>query len=68
MGKFTALAQSYINYVQDIKQFSDMPKWRRELAIYNSKPPKKVSLSPSTMDDAHKALEHILSISPSRSK
>ena len=61
MGKFTALAQAYINYVNDLKSFSDMPLWKRELAVYNSRPSKPVSLAPSTMEDAYKALTNLKS-------
>lgn len=56
---YSAKAQAYINYINDLKQFSNMPRWKRELATYNNKPAKKVSLSPSTMDDAHKAINSL---------
>jgi hypothetical protein len=55
MSQYTAKAQAYINYINDLRLFMNIPLWLRQLNGYNSRPPKKVSLSPSTMDDAHKA-------------
>lgn len=65
MGKFTAKAQAFVNYIQDIKTFATMPLWKRELAAYNSRPAKQITL-PST--ETKNLVEDLLKRYPAKSR
>ena len=67
MTPYSALTQTYINYINDLRQFSYMPLWKRELAGYNSRSPKPVTLPSVEREDGIKALNSILSLPISHS-
>ncbi len=56
MSQFTALAQAYVNYIQDTAQFKEVPLWKRQLHGYHSRPSKPVTLPLADSSTAHKAL------------
>ena len=56
MSIYSAKVQAYLNYINDLRQFSNMPLWQRQLAGYNNKPAKPVTLPPVDRETAHKAL------------
>ncbi len=59
MSEFTAKAQAYINYINDIKYLDKMEPWKRELSLYHSKNKASITLPPSSMEDAKQAYDSL---------
>jgi hypothetical protein len=50
----------YISYINALKYFSTLPQWKKELYSYEARVKKQpITLAPSSMDAAHKALESL---------
>jgi hypothetical protein len=59
MSQYTAKAQAYINYINDLRYLDMIEPWKRELLSYQSRAKVHISLPPSTMEDAHKAYDSL---------
>ena len=60
-----SITQDYLNYIKVQQYFKSLPKWK--LVLMNSgKSDKPVTLAPSDIDTAHKALSSLPSINKKR--
>lgn len=49
-------ANDYISYISTILYFKNLPLWKRQLYSYENSDHRPVTLPPSSMEAAHKAL------------
>lgn len=61
-------ANDYISYISTILYFKNLPLWKRQLYSYENSDHRPVTLPPSSMEAAHKALASLLSLMPSPRK